>query len=493
MNSEPTINYCTIKDNGYYGIMAYNSYSTNWSNVDFLRNTIRNNGYYGMAIQNSSPTMEDNEISSNGYYGIYGIFGSKPVLSENRIFSNSSHGTRWYSSSSPSLYGKISYDFGGCNDIYNNGGDGVYASNSSYPKLGSSSAYPGNNNIYNNSGYEVSNRSSDLIYARYNWWGSGGPSPSDFYGAVSYLPYLSEQCGIASASSGESPAIQVENSPAYFNAMGLQQYGNGQVNTALQMFIHVLNNFPNSEGAFFALQHVIEIMREIDQQDQILPFLAELSSNNVGTPLHWYADLQRVFILERAGNYEDAIQLIESVLQDSTIDAETEYATTLHRAMILSNGLQQNNAAIQAYTEFLASNPPVDLAIIAQGELERLTGLPLPQGLGKRAVEETSITQLPDKFGLTQNYPNPFNPITSILYDLPEKSMVVLKIYDLMGREVITLINKVENAGFKNVMWDGKDKYGRALSSGMYLYRINAVSKETEKRYHETRKMVLIQ
>jgi flagellar hook assembly protein FlgD len=93
---------------------------------------------------------------------------------------------------------------------------------------------------------------------------------------------------------------------------------------------------------------------------------------------------------------------------------------------------------------------------------------------------------------LKQNYPNPFNPLTSIRYNLPEESIVVLKIYDLMGKEVKTLIHRTENAGFKNIMWDSKDKNGISVSSGMYFFRIDAFSNENDEEFHETKKMVLI-
>lgn len=97
-----------------------------------------------------------------------------------------------------------------------------------------------------------------------------------------------------------------------------------------------------------------------------------------------------------------------------------------------------------------------------------------------------------DMYNLSENYPNPFNPITTIRYDLPEDSFVELRIYDLMGKEVKMLLNKFEIAGFKSIKWDGKDSDGNYVSSGMYLYRIDAISYESFKEFHQTRKMILI-
>ena len=102
------------------------------------------------------------------------------------------------------------------------------------------------------------------------------------------------------------------------------------------------------------------------------------------------------------------------------------------------------------------------------------------------------LVNIPTTFSLQGNHPNPFNPKTTIQYGLPEESIVVLKIYDLMGREIKTIVIGTENPGFKNVMWDSKDNNGRPVPSGMYFYRIDAVSKESDDEFHETKKMVLL-
>lgn len=94
---------------------------------------------------------------------------------------------------------------------------------------------------------------------------------------------------------------------------------------------------------------------------------------------------------------------------------------------------------------------------------------------------------LPHQIFLHQNHPNPFNPTTSIEFSIPEAGLVTLTVYDLMGREAEVIFEKEVNAGFHAVRWNA-DK----VSSGIYFYRINAVSKESEKQYQETRKMVLI-
>jgi hypothetical protein len=93
---------------------------------------------------------------------------------------------------------------------------------------------------------------------------------------------------------------------------------------------------------------------------------------------------------------------------------------------------------------------------------------------------------IPDEFSLHQNYPNPFNPVTTLRYDLPEADLVSITIYDMLGREVKTLINQTQEAGYRSVIWDATNDYGKPVSAGIYLYQIHAGE------YISTKKMVLL-
>ncbi|MFA7288375.1 MAG: T9SS type A sorting domain-containing protein, partial [Melioribacteraceae bacterium] len=97
------------------------------------------------------------------------------------------------------------------------------------------------------------------------------------------------------------------------------------------------------------------------------------------------------------------------------------------------------------------------------------------------AVDEEE--SLPTEFNLLQNYPNPFNPETIITYQLPMASRVTLKLYDILGREVITLVNDTQTAGTHRVKFNAVTE---RLASGVYFYRIIAGS------YVSTKKMVLL-
>ena len=110
----------------------------------------------------------------------------------------------------------------------------------------------------------------------------------------------------------------------------------------------------------------------------------------------------------------------------------------------------------------------------------------IPLSLTVNGMSSENESLLPAEFALHQNYPNPFNPQTRIRYDLPENSMVNITVYDMLGREVKTLVNQVQNAGFKSIIWDATNDYGKAISAGIYLYQIQAGD------YIHTQKMVLL-
>ncbi|MBA4405781.1 hypothetical protein C0389_00760 [bacterium] len=99
------------------------------------------------------------------------------------------------------------------------------------------------------------------------------------------------------------------------------------------------------------------------------------------------------------------------------------------------------------------------------------------------AVEEDII---PTTFELSQNYPNPFNPTTKISYALPQNAYVSIKVYDMLGREVRSLVSNEMLAGSHSIEWSGEDNTGNKVASGAYIYRITAGN------FVSTKKMVLI-
>ncbi|NIM99700.1 MAG: T9SS type A sorting domain-containing protein [candidate division Zixibacteria bacterium] len=102
-------------------------------------------------------------------------------------------------------------------------------------------------------------------------------------------------------------------------------------------------------------------------------------------------------------------------------------------------------------------------------------------------VEEFSDERgVPNDYWLSQNYPNPFNPYTEIEFGLPVPGPVKIEIFNVLGERVITLVDEFLSAGYKLVSWDGRDKHGNEVSSGIYFCRLGAAN------FTETRKMALM-
>jgi len=93
---------------------------------------------------------------------------------------------------------------------------------------------------------------------------------------------------------------------------------------------------------------------------------------------------------------------------------------------------------------------------------------------------------IPNEFQLHQNFPNPFNPNTTIFYDLSQESNVQITVFDLLGREVIKLVDQLESVGNRSINWDGRDYADNLVNAGVYIYQIEADA------FIQTKKMVLL-
>lgn len=124
---------------------------------------------------------------------------------------------------------------------------------------------------------------------------------------------------------------------------------------------------------------------------------------------------------------------------------------------------EPTHALMYVYNEYIDGVPHVrDLA-------PELTG-----GTVDLVARAGSNSVLPAAFALDQNVPNPFNPSTQISFALPAAAKVTLRIYNVLGQEVKTLVDTDMRAGFQTVTWDGTNVAGQATASGVYFYKLSA-------------------
>jgi len=114
----------------------------------------------------------------------------------------------------------------------------------------------------------------------------------------------------------------------------------------------------------------------------------------------------------------------------------------------------------------------------------------LPEKVSKSIVD---LGILPTEFSVDQNVPNPFNPITSIRVQLVEDARVTIKIFNIMGEEVLTLNdNEFMESGHRQVIWNGRDNFNRQLPSGLYLYQTVIMNNRGKLLHMKTHKMIMV-
>lgn len=98
---------------------------------------------------------------------------------------------------------------------------------------------------------------------------------------------------------------------------------------------------------------------------------------------------------------------------------------------------------------------------------------------------------LPNSWQLIQNYPNPFNPTTRIQFVLAQPAMVELKIFSILGQEVVEMESGVKTQGVHEVLWDGKDAHKNPLPAGVYFYQLKATPLQGGTVFIQTKKMIM--
>ena len=159
-----------------------------------------------------------------------------------------------------------------------------------------------------------------------------------------------------------------------------------------------------------------------------------------------------------------------------------------------ASGIEVGSGAIlQLDVQFdnTLTNPSIIMTMpgVASGDINANPLVSIFHGFGQFTGGLLSIDEgsaLPAEFALHPNFPNPFNPATRIIYDLAEASDVRLEIYDLMGRNIKTLVNQTQGTGRHFITWNGNDHTGNQVGAGVYLYRLHAGNKIF------TRKMILM-
>jgi tetratricopeptide (TPR) repeat protein len=285
------------------------------------------------------------------------------------------------------------------------------------------------------------------------------------------------------ASKGDDPD---SNTIAWeYNELGTDYLAQGMYTQAKAAFQYVLDHFAHLKAANYALVHIILCYKETDADDLIDSYLEDVASDCANPELEDLAWCMSVSQLCRQGDYQRALDRCQWLLSDGC-QSEMEKGLRLREGLIYRYGLGDDLAAMTVFQDFIRRYPDDALTPVARVELEILGyNSDLPKSPTGDPVIKPAVS-VPKKFTLYPNYPNPFNAYTSIMYDLPEDSRVSMKIYNVLGQRVETLVNEGQRAGNYTVLWDGRNGVGTEVASGIYFIRLEAGA------FSRTRKMVLL-
>jgi hypothetical protein len=466
-----TITACT------YGIILNSSYKS------ILTENHVQNGHVGVLVSNSSPVLYRNVIQDNVSLGVFVIENGNPRFGD-------------YQRNDP-----------GNNVIRNNAAVQVYAVNA-VPFFGLQDLhdYGGYNSIYGPEEVEVPNVVAEEgaeVTAHIAWWGVYPPKESrfiadkksiiDFSNALDYDPNDGLRPTGMLAFNGKSDPLQPPQMSITPEQRQLRRAlvlrSERSYAEAIGVYANLISSRPNAPESRIAL---------VELRNTYQDYLRWSGDSTLQTTLENYLSIQltnhpnalvkRVARFLRAGeisnrrDYSRAIMEYQQLLESSA--SEEERLTCVFALFnINANGLHDRTAA-QSWLAQLQNQYSNDVrtqiaAIRFAGMSERTSG----SGLQRMSLAETGDMnqELPIRFSLSQNYPNPFNPSTHIPYSVRGSGFVSLKVYDVLGREVATLVNEVKPPGEYSVVFDGTN-----LPSGVYFYRLTAGG------FTETRRMIVI-
>ncbi len=462
-NSQATISYALIEDNTSVGLVSH------YMDLNLSHTTIRNNVQAGLyVLSNSVKPFHHNKITGNGGTWRDGI----EVLSSGTLY----------------MYGN---GYGaGYNEIQNNGDDQI----SNYGDLfigemDVNGVMGGYNSIYGNysgSRYLVDNNSGSMVYAEYVWWGQYPAASAMTDGRVQLdqnMLHSDPTIGQNPGAGGQVPAKIRAQHPTvqdmiitYNNA----EQALGQAETTQQAIdeVYRLYQLAGLSGNRELKDRFNSLIKNIAQAQRTL-----YTSTNRNNEIQDYAKVLYAKSLIRDEQYGNVQKWLKQAdFSGLTGKDQRDY---LHVRMVTEAYHESYEAAFSTLDQLYAfeQTQGEDIkefkARYSTFEEDLRARMNTRDGDGK-TKEPLSSGQPANELSL-QAYPNPFNPTTNITFTLPAKGKASLVVYDLLGREVATLVNKELTAGKQTFRFNASN-----LANGVYLYRLRIADQVI------TQKMTLI-
>lgn len=438
-------------------------------NLSIDRNIFDRN-QIGISLNNSDDVNIINNTFNSNCTGIKEIGCARTILSGNRVDDGHCENTGIHlSNTSSEILG---------NSISNNNGNGIMCEDNSTVSLSS-------NNIEGNEEFGLNNGDPNItIIADGNYWGNAaGPSGSDIGGQVSISSWLDTPVSLVVSTlqdtlfvvAGEEDSLSI-----YFQNL-------------LQPDDVIDVSITDNTGWLPAPIDTTLAMNDSLGQDITLHLTAPADAVHGASDWIRYTAVSQV---DGSTSVSDSllVQMYGPVMQRIIVSPDSMTIAPEASLQFYAAGFDQTGQLYQILPSWSATGGSIDstgffTAGAATGWFAVTvedTALHIAESanihISATVSVEDNTAPTPTAFSLDQNYPNPFNPITTINYQLPEPSNVVITVYDILGHKVRDLINGNKTAGYKSVTWNGLDDNGKMVSCGIYIYHLKAGQYSSSKK-----------
>lgn len=433
----------------WYGIEFYYNYGSG-SEIQYAN---IQNAQYGVSSYGTDTYLTRNHFT----YNSTGVYVNGSINSMNWCgFEYNTYGIRCDN------YGDANIQ---TNNVIRYNSWGVSGDYTSAPAVGS---YIGYNSLYSNNYYDVYSDYWGTISARGNWWGQYPAYPSvtmnvDFSGELSTDP----NGGFRASPEKLAASRSLEKSPPIADSAGMKEldeaykmYHDGDYENALAAFESLIDRYSDSFSGARALAFADRIRQELGRDAKAA--LQETMTTSGETRTGALARSLLTGHLIRESSYDQAMNLaLELVSNADPLIAKT---ALFNAGNVAWYGLDDKARGTQYFEKLIAQFPGEPESQSAQVNM----GTWEPQVVEKGTEQETE----PETTELSlETYPNPFNPTTAIRFSIPQDGLVTLRIYDVLGRVVATLVNEERAAGPYRVQWDASH-----VPSGVYFSRLETRS-----------------
>jgi tetratricopeptide (TPR) repeat protein len=447
-NSQPTIINNIINDPQQNGIVGEASGLSLWIQGNTITRTTNIHNYQGIFLVNQTcPDILNNNISGF-YWGIYlgggcqsNTFGSEFWICNNRITDNRHGiGTAYYS------YTTVGED------------DGTGAFNS----------------IFNNVLFDITTYQHSYLTCFHNYLGdnpklySDSTSNNDWDVGFTYDICNGSNKGV---NNNNLVANNLKKSGNDTFLEGIKLEKEGKINEAIDFYNNLIIK---DDHVNIALARLLLLMNKYSK-----PEIKNYFESLVDNQTKYYGKVKNLIgdIYLQNDQFDDAIASYNSVIKNSPIDYDGINAR-FEKLFAFLHIKEDPTTALQILSEIKDINSKDDEVQMRINIAENLiNGTNNVMRKNANAAE----VNIPKTYGLYQNYPNPFNPSTTIKYQIPKPGMVTLKVYDILGREVATLVNENKIEGFYDFTFNAS-----RFASGIYIYQFRVND------YVSSKKMILI-